>query len=195
MQETLRLFIAIELNPEIHLNLARIAVELKKERNDEIRWVNPDNIHLTLKFLGDTPQRNISSLSETLKQTVFGFLPFEIVVKGTGCFPDARHPRVLWAGVNAPVTLFELQSNIDRALLTIGIPKENRPFSPHLTLARLSDRTPEAVNSKEPQKAAPFQNTVFGQMLVERVTLFQSTLTPRGPIYTALVRLPLKSTG
>jgi 2'-5' RNA ligase len=160
-----------------------------------MRWVNPENIHLTLKFLGDTPQRNISDLSKALKQTVFGFLPFEIVFKGTGCFPDTRRPRILWAGVNGPATLFELQSNIDRALLAIGFPTEKRPFSPHLTLARISERTSEDTDLKVIQGVNSFQDVFFGHMLVERVTLFQSVLAPKGSIYTPLVRFALKSPG
>lgn len=192
MQETKRVFIAIELTPEIHQTLAQLISRLKLSGDESLRWVKPENIHLTLKFLGETPVQKLTAISVALEHLLIECEPFPLTIKGTGCFPDARRPRVLWTGVAAPTALVEMQRGVDQALLAIGIPAEKKLFSPHLTLARISDQNNDGAPLKTVQEINSLRDTVFGQMQADRVTLFQSVLSRQGSIYTPLARFPLK---
>jgi 2'-5' RNA ligase len=189
MKDVQRLFIAIELNQEIRQNLAKVAYPFHE---NGIKWVDAENIHLTLKFLGDIPTRDIRSITDALTSSISNTPPFEISVKGTGCFPNPRQARVLWAGLVYPENLSNLQHNIDESLLRLGIPAEKRPFSPHLTLARVVEGINESIASKAYQHLLRYQNNTFGKIVVEHVTLFNSTLTREGSIYRAMVRVPLQ---
>jgi len=195
MPDLLRLFIAIELSEEIRHNLAEVVREMQAISPEGIRWVNAANIHLTLKFLGDTPRGNVDGLCSLLKQTTAELAPFALTVCGTGCFPTPRQPRVFWAGVESTSALNEVQHKIDQALRTLQIPPEKRAFSPHLTLARVSARVsdkndnPFALNIYA--RLMNYQEKAFGAMEVTQVTLFQSTLARGGSLYTPLTRVPL----
>ena len=193
MQETKRVFIAIELTPEVHQTLARLISRLKLSGDESLRWVKPENIHLTLKFLGETPVQKLNTISTVLEHLLSQYVPFLLTIKGTGYFPDARYPRVLWTGVTFPAALTEIQRDIDQALLAIGIPAEKKPFSPHLTLARVSDQSNDGAALKTIQELNSLRDTIFGQMQADRVTLFQSVLSRQGSTYTPLARFPLKS--
>ncbi|MHC1740792.1 MAG: RNA 2',3'-cyclic phosphodiesterase [Anaerolineaceae bacterium] len=195
MHEMKRLFFAIELNSSIHLNLAKIINSLREVGCPGINWVRSENIHLTLKFLGDTPTQNISVLTNTLTEVVTKIDPYNLSVVGTGCFPSAQQPRVLWAGVHATEIMLDLQHSLDRALAEKGFPSEKRPFSPHLTLARVTDRTDGILLRNTYQKLITFQKTEFGNLLVDHITLFQSTLTKSGAIYTPIERFRFNKTG
>ena len=191
MQEMLRLFIAIELTGEIHQKLDKLIRTIQPVGIRGINWVNSENIHLTLKFLGDTPRTQLRSIVDALAQATRAAAPFEFTVKGTGCFPNPRQPRVLWVGVEAPPQLAALQKNIDESLKTLNIPSESRVFSPHLTLARMSERCDPMVSQKTYNKLMEHMNTAFGSMSVTRITLFQSTLSREGSVYSTQAYIPL----
>ena len=191
MQDTLRLFIAIELSQEIHQNLTKLIQPLQISSSRSINWVKPENIHLTLKFLGDTPRRQIRPIIDLLARSTQDQSPIEIEVKGTGCFPSPRQPRVFWAGIETTAELARLQQKIDADLEGINIRSETQAFSPHLTLARVTDRCEPAVSQTIYQKLAAYNTCSFGKILVKRITLFQSTLTRQGSIYSAQAYIPL----
>jgi RNA 2',3'-cyclic 3'-phosphodiesterase len=191
MQEMFRLFIAIELSPEIHQNLAQVIKSLQINSGHGINWVKSENIHLTLKFLGDTPRKQIRSIIDILSLTVQKQSFFPIEVKGTGCFPTSLQPRVFWAGMDAPADLRQLQHSIDSALVKLNILPETRPFSPHLTLARVSDHCEPVVSQKLYQYILKYSTNSFGTMLVKKITLVQSTLTREGSIYSPQAYIPL----
>jgi len=191
MQDTLRLFIAIELSQEIHQNLANLIQSLQTNSSRGINWVKPENIHLTLKFLGDTPRKQIRPIIDLLAQSTRDQSPIEMEVKGTGCFPSPRQPRVFWAGVETTDELAHLQQNIDSVLEEINIRSETQTFSPHLTLARVTDRCEPLVSQAIYQKLTAYNSSSFGKILVKRITLFQSTLTREGPIYSPQAYIPL----
>jgi len=195
MANSLRIFIAVELSKEIHENLARIMLELGKYSTNDIRWVKSENIHLTLKFIGDTPQSRLSSLSSTIESICADQPCFALTSEETGVFPNLRQPRVLWAGITAPDGLLELQKRIDAELLPLGVAVERRPFSPHLTLGRVSDSANPDSLARIIKELSAYSGYVFGSVTVRQVTLFQSTLTHGGSIYCALKRFSLKSQG
>lgn len=191
MQEMLRLFIAIELTREIHQNLDKLIRTIQPVGIRGINWVNSANIHLTLKFLGDTPKTQLHPIVNALAQATLSSAPFELTVKGTGCFPNPRQPRVLWVGVEAPPQLAALQKDIDESLKTLNIPSEVRPFSPHLTLARITEHCDPTVSQKTYKNLMAHTDTSFGGMSVTRITLFQSILSREGSVYSAQAYIPL----
>jgi 2'-5' RNA ligase len=153
------------------------------------RWVQPAHIHLTLKFLGDIAPETIDPVVQALRHAVMPFTPFTISIRGLGCFPNQTRPRVLWMGVHASHDmLLHLQQRLETELLSIGFASEERPFHPHLTLARGQQRIsqPQLANALQ-----TYDDWLFGEMLVEQVVLYQSQLHRHGAVYTMLCSISL----
>jgi 2'-5' RNA ligase len=188
----LRLFIAIELTPAVHQALARLQDDLKRQLPPKVvRWTQPEGIHLTLKFLGDTPADRVEAVSQALGQAAAGFAPFSFDVAGFGCFPN-----LLWVGVpTMPKALAGLQRAVDLRMHALGYERESRPFSPHLTLGRVNKTVSPAERQKLAEVIARTQVARLGVVPVHEVVLFQSDLRPTGPIYTALARAGLAGSG
>jgi 2'-5' RNA ligase len=174
-----RAFIAIDLDPEIKSALEALVRALKSSRAD-VRWVGAGAMHLTLKFLGQIDEARADRVRRVLDTIACRHAPFGIRVEGTGSFPDEKRPRVLWAGFAAEPKLGLLQEDLDRALEPEGFARENRAFTPHLTLGRVKgpDRLAAAMAELDRHKAA-----VFGAMLAGRLALFESLLRPEGAEY------------
>jgi len=182
----LRAFIAIQIPGEVKKQIAGQTAELRRLVGRSVRWVMPENIHLTLKFLGDISSANIDFLSQALKTEVGQFLPFEIRAEGLGAFPNLRRPRVIWIGLNAPPELERLQHHLEAATARLGYVSDDKTFSPHLTIGRIRDQLTQSEsqtlrNALENAKVGP-----LGKFSVKSVHLFQSELKPSGPIYTCL---------
>ena len=180
----MRTFIAIELSPEIKESLARIQSHLKYSGAD-VKWVETDNIHLTLKFLGDITEENCGKIRSILDEIGRSVKPFEMSVKDIGAFPNIDYPRIIWVGLDkGTVESKILAEKIGKEVLKIGFQKEPRPFTPHLTIGRVrSPKNKEALKQKFTTHS--LQLTTKPQ-LISSIMLFQSTLTPKGPIYTKL---------
>ncbi len=183
---SLRTFIAIEIPAEIKKAIIHQSADLRRAVGRSVRWVAPENIHLTLKFLGEISPANVEMLTQTLKAEAGQHAGFEIKVATMGAFPNPRRPRVIWAGLDAPATLSRLQHGIDAATARLGYPSEDKPFSPHLTIGRVRDQ----ISSDEMQSLrAALENTktgALGTFTVQAVHLFKSDLQPGGSIYTCL---------
>jgi 2'-5' RNA ligase len=155
-----------------------------------VRWVQPEQVHLTLKFLGNVPAEQITSIRQALEHTVRERAPFTVCARSLGCFPNASRPRILWMGLDDPQqALSGLQQQVEAALSALGFAPEARPFHPHLTLARFQEgRRVSRLLSLLPA----YQDRVFGDMPVAQMHLFQSQLRREGALYTILhsVRLP-----
>jgi 2'-5' RNA ligase len=189
----LRLFIAIELSPEVKQGIGRLQGNLKQRLPLQVvRWANPEGIHLTLKFLGDTPESKVSAVAQGMLAAAAGFEPFELRVAGFGCFPNPRRARVLWVGVpDVPKALAGVQRAIDLQMARLDYARETRPFSPHLTLGRVNDR----ISPGERRALADLLDRTevggLGVVPVQEIVLFQSELRPDGAVYTALARAKL----
>ncbi|MBI4697762.1 MAG: RNA 2',3'-cyclic phosphodiesterase [Nitrospirae bacterium] len=145
----MRSFIAIELPEAVRYALSGIEEELKKSRAD-VRWVKPENIHLTLKFLGDVEEKNTEKITEILKDICRRFKPFALEIKGMGVFPHPRSPRVLWTGMDISDTLENLQKEIEDAMTSLGFEREDRRFTAHLTLGRFRSLLTRIKNAQRP---------------------------------------------
>jgi len=176
----MRLFIAIELPAELKCALGRLRVEIPGAR-----WVPAEQIHLTLDFLGEVEEASVKLLTEELARIQQP--GFELCLSGTGCFPGRRRPRVLWIGLKPEPLLFDLESRVRAVVLACGIPQEERPFSPHITLARLkvpaSGETDAFLDQHLNRGLTPFS--------VQEFTLFQSRLTPQGAVHIPVRNFPL----
>lgn len=186
----MRLFVALEIPAAVRENLAALVSDLRVLSSQlpdrHPRWVRPENIHLTLKFIGETDARKIEGIRAALSR-IRTDAPVELLFRGLGFFPDAKPPRVFWAGVNASGNLPLLAANVDRALETQGIVREERAFRPHLTLARFD---PPGVAEK--LSAAVEQNVDhdFGSAQACEFHLIESNLHPSGAAYKTLDTFP-----
>lgn len=188
----IRSFIAIDLNPEIQRKLGEVIHQLKPASANVVRWVPENNIHITLKFLGDTSPANVEILKKILTVEANQVQPFDLKIEGVGAFPSIRRPRVIWVGIETPPVLFALQRAIDVETQRLGYTPEDRPFSPHLTLGRLAhNASPEEIRQVGDLLAAskiPISATVH----VKTVVLFRSDLQPGGAVYTPIHVASLK---
>ncbi len=188
----IRAFIAISLTPEIYQNLERVLEDLRVRLPDAaVRWVPARNIHLTLKFLGDVSVANLELLTKLLQSEVGRYAPFEVSVGDIGAFPSIRRPRVVWVGVKAPADLQALQHGIESETTRLGYTHEEREFSPHLTLGRVSRN----ATSQDVQRISEVIGSVkvgfLGAARVQAVNLYRSDLNPHGSVYTQIFSAPL----
>lgn len=185
---TIRSFLAIGIPEEILGEIGRLQERLKREIQGDIRWVRPDGIHLTLKFFGDIPEGAVSDISAVVEKAVTGHDPLDLSVSGAGVFPDLRRPRVLWLGMTGDVErLLTLQTTLERDLQRIGFPREERPFRPHLTLARIRSQRALTGLGRALEKRGGCE---AGRFVAAGLGLFKSDLTPHGAIYTKLREFP-----
>jgi 2'-5' RNA ligase len=189
-KSTMRCFVAIDLPQSLKDQLNSLIEGLKQaDKGRKARWVRPDGIHLTLKFLGEVAPEKIPEIIagtiEALSQPEIE--PFNLLVGKLGVFPNLNAPRVMWVGVDGNLkALDQLQKAVEKALNPLGFPTEARPFSPHLTIGRVPDIGPE----EKRKLGLLIQNyqgqTNFGAFQVEEAVLMQSEVRPEGAIYTLL---------
>jgi 2'-5' RNA ligase len=185
--EQLRCFIAIELPAGVKKGLRELQSRLKSESRAPIKWVDPENIHLTLKFLGNVAADKVDAIAEAMTEAVQGTAPFPLKISELGVFPNPRKVQIVWVGVGGELErLAGLQRRIESALEKLGFAAEKRRFTPHLTLARLRD---QATASEREGLGRLIGQTEFdsaGEFGVDSVKLIKSQLTREGPIYTTL---------
>jgi 2'-5' RNA ligase len=184
----IRSFLAIELPEPILRKIGEVQGDLRSTQG-EVRWANPEKIHLTLKFFGNIEESRIDPIFKSIEEPIRNTLPFSLKVRGVGAFPHLKNPRVIWVGlVDERDVLTSLQKGIETHLERIGFRPENRPFHPHLTLGRMkSSRGKEGLVGRMER----YKEEEFGNFRVEAVVLFKSDLRPSGPIYTSLKEMKL----
>jgi 2'-5' RNA ligase len=186
-----RLFVALEIPAAVRDNLAAQIKELRHLpaplADKRLRWVRPENLHVTLKFIGEVEAARLDGIRRAL--TAIGLdAPVGLELRGLGFFPDERYPRVLWVGLNASGNLPALARDIDRALEGQGIARDQRAFTPHLTLARFE---PRAFDEKLRTAIQKNSQREFGAFEAREFHLIQSKLQPSGAAYTSLAAFPL----
>jgi 2'-5' RNA ligase len=181
----MRAFIAIDLPLQIRNELARWRAEFCK-LGSGARWTRPEGIHLTLKFLGEISDAQVGEVTQALA-SLGPFAAFPVEIKGFGFFPDARRPRVFWAGVEAPPELAQLARRVEDALHNIGFPHEQRAYSPHLTLARFREPSPQPALADAVERQSEISRGLFD---VREFYLFESRLRPQGAEYRQVARFP-----
>lgn len=181
----MRAFVAIELPASVRVALAREQARFRAVSVDA-RWTQPEGIHLTLKFLGNISAPQEAQVKDALSR-MERFDAFTVRVQGFGFFPNAKRPRVFWVGLDAPADLARLAAQVESAMARLGFPPEDRPFKPHLTLARF--KTPQPQQKLEARLAAK-ANPLLGTFEVSEFFLWESRLLPGGADYHKIARFP-----
>lgn len=188
----MRLFVAINLDPSLKTPLAEIQGKLKATEAP-VSWVKPEQLHLTLKFLGEVAEAALPLLQDALGRCLAEVAAFSLALSGLGTFPPKGTPRVIWVGVSeGGPEVGELNARIEEALHPLGFPREDRPFHPHLTLGRV-----KGTRHLQPllERLRSLEVKELGRMRVRFVDLMRSDLHPHGAIYTLVHRVPLKEEG
>jgi len=193
--DAIRAFIAIELPEAILEELERVEARLKPHMPpNAIRWVKPDSIHLTLKFLGQVPSDQLDLITSSLKAAAAQHAAFSLEVSRAGCFPNLHRPRVVWVGVvEQGHRLTALQRAVENSISPLGYPSEQRDFTPHLTLGRLARDVRQQDQKKIGEVVQAANVGVLGRWDVKQVALIKSDLKSSGAEYTILGRAPLTS--
>lgn len=191
----LRTFIAVELSHEVRRELDALQGRMRAVvPPDTVRWAAVNNLHLTLKFLGDTRPNQLHPIVDVLKQMAQTQEPFSVMVAGRGCFPNFRRPNVLWAGLHdRGEQLAQLADAIERAVAPLGWAPEDRGFRPHLTLGRVNQHVDSRQRAELGRAIEALEVGTLGTIEVYRVHFIRSDLRPEGPLYTVLARIPLGS--
>jgi 2'-5' RNA ligase len=188
----IRSFIAVELSLPVQQKLDQVARQLQQKMSElPVRWVTVKNIHLTLCFLGDVSTSHLPQVISELQAEASQHQPFELTVGQLGAFPNANRPRVVWVGIQSPPVLAALQSGLAARMERLGYTNEEREFTPHLTLGRVT-RTASPVEVRQiGESVQQFEVGQLGVVTVEAVHLFKSDLTPTGAVYERLASSPL----
>ena len=188
----IRAFIAIDLTSDIITCLRQVSTQLRQRlAGVPVRWVAEENVHLTLKFLGDASVANLEMLQKVLHGEVTAHHSFEFSVGGVGAFPSSHRPHVIWVGIEAPAALVTLQSGVEGAMERLGYAREARPFSAHLTLGRVSRNANPRDLHLIGEALEAIKAGFMGIVRVHEVHLYKSDLNPKGAVYTRLFTAPL----
>ncbi|HMB25299.1 MAG: RNA 2',3'-cyclic phosphodiesterase [Chloroflexota bacterium] len=188
----LRAFIAIEIPLPIRQAVYNATSDLQGELNSLVRWVPLENMHLTLKFLGDVSPTNLDMLTQMISAEADLFECFEIQLDGLDSFPNLKRARVLFIGIQAPAVLSALHRGIESAAKRLGYESEERDFSPHLTIGRVKQNiaAPEQQTIRRALEGTKISS--LGTAKIDSVHLYKSDLKPTGSVYTRLYSAPLK---
>jgi 2'-5' RNA ligase len=190
--ELIRAFIAIELPDPVRASISRIQTRVRSDEHTSVKWVNPESVHLTLKFLGNIDPELIPDIGRAMSQATSGLGPVGLELSELGAFPNLRAPRVVWVGLEGDIsTLRVLHRQVEDRLAELGFPPEGRAFSPHLTLGRVrqgaarpeQQRLAQAISSAKLDERAAFE--------AGSVSLMRSTLTRAGAIYSRILEAGL----
>ncbi|TEU04748.1 MAG: RNA 2',3'-cyclic phosphodiesterase [Dehalococcoidia bacterium] len=191
--EKIRAFIAIELPDPVKDSLSSLEDRLRPAEHPYVKWVDPQGIHLTLKFLGNIAPDQVPRIIEAITLASQGTSPLKLQIGGLGAFPNLQRPRVIWVAVTGEVDpLIALQRGMDQALVPLGFAIERRPFSPHLTLGRLRERASLVERNSIGKLVMATKSEGSPAQEVKQISLMRSTLTPSGAIYSRLASIELK---
>ncbi len=188
----MRTFVAIDFSPEIRKKIGEIIEYFKTQTPDyALKWVEPQNLHMTIKFLGELSEGHLRTIKDVLSDTLEGRSAFEIEVTGMGMYPSTQKPRVIWLGVEGSEPLKDIHQSLDQALQKASIPPDKRGLSPHLTIARVRRNVETLIVQDIGKTLSQFKIDSLGKCTIDRIVLYKSTLTPSGPIYDPLLSIPL----
>lgn len=204
--ERVRSFIAIDFPSDLLQRISQVGFQLDqiiRSRQDhtqgkrsDIRWVKKENIHLTLKFLGDVPSSQIEKIQQGIIDCTEKRDTFDLHVRGMGAFPRPAHPNVIWAGIEESHDLLQLQKDIESRMAVCGFPPEERPFRAHLTLGRvarnLAPQEERTIADALTELLSSAEQTMFGSAHIDEVHYYRSDLEREGPRYTRLFSAALQ---
>jgi 2'-5' RNA ligase len=190
--DKIRAFIAIELPPHVKTVLRKLQIDLGAAKDHSVKWVYPDSIHLTLKFLGNVDIETMPQIANAMEKSIEDVKPFSLTLSELGAFPNARSPRVVWADLKGDIKILSgLQKHLEQSLAAIGFPPENKPFSPHLTLGRVRNGIRPNQRHALAERLSNAKLKTRPELYVASIALMKSELTPQGAVYTQLAFISL----
>ncbi len=192
-ENTIRAFVAIELDDEVKRHISAAIDALRRERIDNLRLVRPEGVHLTLKFLGDIPAVQVSQVADAMAKIAAHHAPFQLTLGAPGVFPNTNRARVLWLGVEGnPHPLRLLQVGVEEALIAVGFPAEKHRFNPHLTIGRMHHRASRTDRRRAADALASLPLPAAQPITVNAISLMKSTLLPHGAVYERIAHALLR---
>jgi 2'-5' RNA ligase len=190
MTDQIRTFVACEIPREIRSDIGQIQESLKRRRL-RLKWVRPDNLHLTLRFLGEVPAERLETIAAAIGKAAQYVEPLSLTAKGIGVFPGIRRARIIWVGIGGQHRqLLALQAAVADALAGVGFSQEKRPYKGHLTIGRVKS----AIDPRQLAEAlTEFSGFETASFVVDAVVVFRSQLRPDGPVYTRLRTVKLEA--
>lgn len=184
-----RMFLAVEIPAALQHKAVGVIRSLSAQ-TDPVKWIEPQKLHVTVKFLGDVEDAEIYQVCQLASEAVADLPVFRVACRGVGAFPSCDRPRTVWIGVEDPHNQFQqLHQRVEQAMASLRFPREVRRFCPHLTLGRV--RQGKRVGVGLTERITQQATVELGEFDVEELVVFSSELTPAGPVYTALGRAPL----
>ena len=188
----MRIFIAVELPAKSREKIDTIINYFKTQLpNQSLKWVGAENLHLTIKFIGEIPEEALSKVKIIIDDVLAQQPEFSISIEGLGMFPNLNNPQVIWLGIIGGDPLVSIHHQLNQSLAQIGVKPDHRPLSPHLTIARVRQGVDRFTLSTIGNSLPGFKVDSLGSFTIDRITLFQSNLKPTGPHYKALYHRPL----
>ncbi len=185
-----RTFIAINLDGSLHHTLTEV-VERFASSKASVKWVAPENTHITLKFLGNVDEDRLAEVYAACEIAAEGFGPIDLEMKAIGCFPSLKRPRIVWLGIEKGAEdVKRLQQKVEAGLERIGFPNEEREFKAHLTIGRVKGR--QGI-SNLCRLLEEDRNIFIGSMRADKISVMKSKTMPSGPVYTELKAIPLQA--
>jgi len=188
----LRTFIAIDFTEAVISKIGKIIEYFKTQTpSDALKWISTENLHLTIKFLGEIREDRLNQVKTILSDVITGQPAFSIGIEGLGMYPNKHHPRVIWLGITNNDTLTDIHAILDRAFTAVGVNPDKREYTPHATIARVNRHiNPETVKEIG-ESLSQFKVDSLGHIKVEEIILYKSELTPNGAIYSPLTSIAL----
>ncbi|RPJ17189.1 MAG: RNA 2',3'-cyclic phosphodiesterase [Desulfobacteraceae bacterium] len=188
MSDKIRAFVALKLPANTISAIKRVQEDFKRHRFP-VRWVRPENVHLTIKFFGDIPKNDVTKIDAAMKSCAGDYAPLSLSAKGAGIFPGIARPRIIWAGISGETFhLLDLRNSLEKRFEEIGFKKEERPFKGHLTIGRFREKADTGKLLEALKKVRNFESEMF---VAWNLYLYKSDLKPEGPVYTELLKVPL----
>lgn len=183
----IRAFICLDLSFSLKNRLEKLGLELQKQSTTRVSWVKAHNFHLTLRFLGDIAEDRVKNIQSCIEKACLGVKTFNLEVNKLGAFPNLRHPKVFWVGINGNTsTLISMQHKLEQELIAEGFGSSDHPFSPHLTIGRVKDGNGQDISNKLSQI-----EFIPESFLVKEIILMRSDLKPSGAVYSKLASIKL----
>ncbi len=195
MKDGIRTFVALELDRDILDYLDQLIHHWKQQTPSGVRWVKTEHLHLTLKFMGETPIQQIELIRLVLADLCSEYEAFPLALNGIGAFPSWQRVRTIWIGLKPSENLQVYYQDLDTRLASLNIPSDGKKFSPHLTIGRVSDYADPAIIKNVTHEMQSFKVQKCHEWQAQRVVHYKSTLQPGGPIYTPLSKHQLKTAG
>jgi len=191
-RETIRTFVAIELDDHTEAHIAAAIETLRQKQIDSLRLVRPEGVHLTLKFLGDIEVSQVAQVADAMKHAASQQAPFSLTLGTPGVFPNTKRARVLWIGLDGEIKALRfLQAEVEEALMSVGFAAERQPFNPHLTIGRMHHRASRFDRQRAIDALSAIRLPANQAISVRSISLMKSTLQPSGAVYQRIRQSPL----